>query len=157
MAQYTSDATSIAKWFVVRANNEFVDDGGVAEGITNLKLQKLLYFAQAVSLSVNGKPLFDDAIVAWQFGPVVPVIYKLFKVFGNNPVSIDKKVEGLSVEVTALLEDVWSVYGKYSAHELVSITHNHLPWQKAYNASASDKTISIESVKEYYADYYHRT
>ena len=151
---YTTNALSVAKWFVTRANNEFVDEGGVAEGLTNLKLQKLLYFAQAISLSLNNKPLFEDKIEAWKFGPVVPAVYQALKQFGNQPVMIEGTTSELSAEVSALLEDVWSLYGKFASHELVNITHNHLPWKKAYLSENKDNEITIDSLKEYYASYY---
>jgi len=154
MSPYTTDAMSIAKWFVDRANSEYVDKGGVAEGLTNLKLQKLLYFAQAASLSLKDKPLFEEKIEAWEFGPVVPDVYRALKTFENKPVEITAATQGLSPEVVSLLEDVWNIYGKFAAYELVNITHNHLPWKKAYNSAETDNEIKKEDLKAYYANYY---
>lgn len=151
--QYTTDAIAIAKWFVDRANKEFVDEG-VSEGLTNLKLQKLLYFAQAVSLSLKDKPIFKEKIMAWKFGPVVAEVYHALKDFKNGPVEITGKTESLTPEAASLLEDVWSVYGKYAAHELVNITHNHLPWKSVYFSDKEDKEITVDNLKAYYADYY---
>jgi len=151
---YTTDAMTVAKWFVDRANSEFIDEGGVAEGLTNLKLQKLLYFSQAVSLSLKGEPLFDDKIVAWKFGPVVPTVYEALKIYGNNPVAITVETQELSSEAATLLEDVWNIYGKFAAHELVNIVHNHNPWKKVYYSDSADKEIKKEDIKEYYAKYY---
>ncbi|MFH1620548.1 MAG: type II toxin-antitoxin system antitoxin SocA domain-containing protein [Patescibacteria group bacterium] len=155
MSTYTTDAMSIAKWFVDRANKEFVDEDGVSEGLTNLKLQKLLYFAQAVSLSLKDQPLFNDKIEAWKFGPVIPVVYHALKEFENAPVKITSATQEISPEVASLLENVWSVYGKFSAHELVNITHNHLPWKEVYLSGGKNNEITAESIKKYYADYYH--
>ena len=61
--------------------NFFIDlYNSVPEGqVTNLSLNKLLYFAQGHSLAENGKPLFDEPIEAWQYGPVVPSVYHTFK------------------------------------------------------------------------------
>lgn len=152
---YTTNALSIANWFVDRANSEFVDDGGIAEGLTNLKLQKLLYFAQAVSLSLNDTLLFHDEIEAWKFGPVVPSVYRALKVFGNAPVTMTTDgISALSTEITSLLEDVWSLYGKFASHELVNITHNHLPWKQMYLSGIINGEITPESIKTYYANYY---
>lgn len=157
MPTYTTDAISVAKWFVDRANNEFVDEGGVAEGLTNLKLQKLLYFAQAVSLSVKNQPLFNDKIEAWKFGPVVPTVYQVLKAYSNSPVEITSQTQEMPTEAATLLEDVWNVYGKFSAHELVNISHNHLPWKNVYLSGASEKEITQDSIKAYYKDYYRLT
>lgn len=145
---------SVAKWFVDRAGKEFVDEGGVSEGLTNLKLQKLLYFAQAASLSLKDKPLFNDRIEAWKFGPVVPTVYQALKSFGNEPVKMTGPAQDVSSEVAVLLEDVWGVYGKFSAHELVNITHNHLPWKEVYDSGSADNEIKTENMRRYYADYY---
>ncbi len=148
-------ALSIAKWFVDRADKEFVDDNGLSEGLTNLKLQKLLYFGQAVSLSLRKVPLFEDKIEAWKFGPVVPAVYDFLKVFGNKPVTITANTEEIDAETAGLLEDVWSVYGKFSAHELVNISHSHLPWKEIFlSGSENSGEITQERIKEYYTDYY---
>ncbi len=154
MPQYTTDAMSVAKWFVDRANSEFVDEGGVAEGLTNLKLQKLLYFAQAACLSLKDEPLFTDKIEAWKFGPVVPSVYHVLKNFGNQPVKISSPTKEVSHEAGLLLEDIWSVYGKFSAHELVNITHNHLPWRRVYESEDENNEITNESLKQFYLNYF---
>lgn len=51
--------------------------------ISNLKLQKILYFVQAYFLIQRGLPCFKEKIEAWDFGPVVPVAYKEFKKFAG--------------------------------------------------------------------------
>ena len=63
-------ALDVAKWFLTY--NKIMMDSDGAEYISNLKLQKLLYYAQGTFLAVTGFPLFDDAIEAWTHGPVVP-------------------------------------------------------------------------------------
>ena len=64
MAKHT--AAEAAKWFLARNRITAEEAGG--EYISNLKLQKLLYYAQGCFLAVTGKPLFSDPIVAWQHG-----------------------------------------------------------------------------------------
>ena len=71
----------IANFFIKIANSE--NEGS----ITNMKLNKLLYFAQAWSLTKYGEPLFEEEIQAWQHGPVVPSIYKAFRICGYNPIN----------------------------------------------------------------------
>ena len=53
------------------------------EDLTNLKLQKLVYYAQGIHLAIYGKPLFNEAIKAWEHGPVVPELYRK-----NNSITI---------------------------------------------------------------------
>ena len=61
-------AENVAKYVIYLASQAFVGDNKEREGITNLKLQKVLYFAQAYYLSKIGKPLFSDNIEAWEYG-----------------------------------------------------------------------------------------
>jgi uncharacterized phage-associated protein len=61
-------AENIAKYLIYLASQAFVGDNKERESITNLKLQKILYFAQAYYLSKVGKPLFIDNIEAWAHG-----------------------------------------------------------------------------------------
>jgi len=72
-------ALDIAKYFITLANPETEDF------ITNLKLQKLLYYAQGFHLALFGKPLFRESLEAWQYGPVVPEIYRIYKQYGSSP------------------------------------------------------------------------
>lgn len=57
-----SNALDVAKWFLVRNVEE---EANGADGISNLKLQKLLYYAQGCTLALTNEPLFDESIVAW--------------------------------------------------------------------------------------------
>ena len=59
------DVKDIANWFLIY--NSYMETNQGADGISNLKLQKLLYFAQAWSIMKKGKPLFRDRIEAWSF------------------------------------------------------------------------------------------
>ncbi|BDR52193.1 hypothetical protein KIM372_01000 [Bombiscardovia nodaiensis] len=60
-------AIDVADFFVIAAQEDHAD------GMTNMKVNKLLYFAQAASLRKSGKPLFDDPIEAWQLGRLSPM------------------------------------------------------------------------------------
>ena len=57
-------------------------------GISNLKLQKILYFIQAYFLmsTLNHTACFQDVIEAWDFGPVVPSVYHEFKQYGAGDI-----------------------------------------------------------------------
>lgn len=100
------------------------------EAITNLKLQKLLYYAQAWHLVFTDQPLFLDRIEAWVHGPVVPTVFRRFRDCGWSP--IDGSVEPESdKEVLNLLNSVLESYGGYSATELERLTHTETPWLAA--------------------------
>lgn len=139
-------ASEVAKWFL--AHNRIVTDEEGAECISNLKLQKLLYYAQGCFLAVTDKVLFDDDIVAWQHGPVVESIYQQYK--GNKAEGIVFNEEfdfsSFSKEENELLTEVYDVFGQYSAWKLRNMTHNETPWKE----TPQNAVIPIEKIKEYF-------
>lgn len=121
------------------------------DNITNLKLQKLLYYAQAWYLVNFDKPLFEDNIEAWQYGPVVREVYITFNKYQNKPISkFDKKaIDKLTAEQVDYLKEFCAYFMKFSASELVSMTHSEQPWIEAFEQGAQT-VISIETMKTYY-------
>lgn len=123
-----NDAIDIAKFIICLAQ----DNGDL---ITNLKLQKLLYYAQAWYLvNFNNQKLFQDDIQAWQYGPVVPSVYSEFSKFGRNPIILDdKECDSLDLTDTIkeYLSDFCENFLRFSATELVGMTHNERPWKEA--------------------------
>ncbi len=102
--------------------------------MTNLKLQKLVYFAQALSLVKNKKALFEDEFEAWDLGPVIPSLYQKHK-NGKEPITeVDKnfRLDEFSQEDLDVLLNTMAIYGSYSAHKLVEMTHvDGGPWCNA--------------------------
>ncbi len=122
------------------------DSGG--ELITNLKLQKLLYYQQGFHLAVFGTPLFEESIEAWAYGPVVPQVYQIYKKYGNQglkfkgePISLEEKEEDL-------FNEVMNVYGSYSAIGLMNMTHSETPWKTTEIGSQS--IIPHEKMQHYF-------
>lgn len=147
----------VADWFVSRANIEREENFG--EGISNMKLQKILYFAQAAHLSLEGSALFSEEIYAWQYGPVVDEVYHAYKGAQRTPIKTTKSDnhKSLSADITAFLEEIWQLFGKYSAAKLVEMTHAHVPWKSVYVVGARDVVITKKSIKDYYQNVFVRT
>lgn len=105
-----------------------------AEGLTHLKLQKLLYYAQGFHLAIFGQPLFPDEIQAWDHGPVVSSMWAVFRQYGNMPIPAPEGdcVTSLTEEQRDLLNDVWNAYGQFSAWKLRNMTHAETPWRNTY-------------------------
>ena len=108
--------------------------------LTNLKLQKILYFAQAEVLKKSkGKALlFPDDIEAWKYGPVVPTVYDWLKTCGSFTISsFDIELEDASTigeSNRTILKAIWDNYNKYSASYLVRLTHRPgSPWSLVFN------------------------
>lgn len=138
-------ALTIAKWFVAWAEEDDADR-------SNLKIQKLLYYAQGYFLKLFGRPLFNDAMEAWSHGPVVPVVYREFKNFGSGDVSLAEDdpfdFEDVDKETTKFLMRVWKTYGGYGAWNLRNMTHEERPWQVAFKQKAGRHEISLDLMKE---------
>lgn len=120
-------------------------------GISNLKLQKILYFIQAGFLiDEPSRCCFDEKIEAWDFGPVVPEAYREYKQFGgsdipnattgNDPISdADKK----------LIDTIIDSFADYTATDLVSLTHRQAPWLSVY-VPHKNHEITPKAIKEYF-------
>lgn len=135
-------------------------NGGV---ISNLKLQKILYFIQGTYLSTAGKLCFPDLIHAWEFGPVIPEVYYEFKRFGSNSIptihtiyssrheaglpkcwAYEDKIEG--TEDAFVINTVINSIGQYSTTVLGDIIYDHGAWTKA--RETEDKIICWEDLKD---------
>jgi uncharacterized phage-associated protein len=141
-------AMTIAKWFVDWADADDAD-------LSNLKLQKLLYYAQGHHLAESGGPLFDEDIQAWSHGPVVPSVYHAFKGFGAAPVSLadDDPFEWDDVgsPSSQFLAKVWNTYGGIAAWKLRNMTHAEPPWFDHFNEDERYVVIPKEEIRDYFA------
>ena len=128
---------------------EFYDDND--EPITNMMLNKLLYFAQGHYLVEYGEPLFEDAIEAWKYGPVVPKIYDKYKVCGSKARLFPEEgvwsSQHLSPETMALLAAVANQYRSLSGFGMSQLTHKTgSPWSLVYDRKNQHKPISTDSI-----------
>ena len=116
----------VANTLLMYAENS---DGG--DLMSNMKLQKMLYYQQGFHLAMFGTPLFDDEIEAWMYGPVVPSVYDAYKAHGRDgiPANKEKEFSFNDEKEAALFEEVFKVYGKFSAIGLMHMTHNESPWK----------------------------
>lgn len=105
-------------------------DNDAGDLISNLKLQKLLYYQQGFHLAYFGEPLFEEEIEAWLYGPVVPCVYDHFKSYGNKGIEHSGEIITLSgIHEEALFREVYKIYGSYSAIGLMEMTHQETPWR----------------------------
>lgn len=136
-------------------------------GISNLKLQKILYFIQAYFLIEESHPCFQEKIEAWDFGPVVPEAYQEYKQYGacnippitsyiyfdNQNIWNSRRVayvdNSISLKDKKLIDSVVDKFSNYSANDLVALTHSQSPWIDAYVPYANNE-ITLRSIKEYF-------
>jgi uncharacterized phage-associated protein len=119
--------------------------------ISNLKLQKLLYFVQAEFLVSTGNACFPEEIEAWDFGPVVPEAYHKYKVFGslNIPAMGHTMEFEIAEQARRLIDGIVDALAQYPASQLVEITHRQRPWKAVYSPYTRN-VISKASIKEFF-------
>jgi uncharacterized phage-associated protein len=143
------DSLNVARYFIIRA----YEDGIEAE-MTNMKVQKLLYYAQSLHLALYNEPLFAEEIQAWRYGPVCPPAYKFYSEFEAKQLPIPDKESLLQLprEKKELLEEIWEYFGGYHAYKLSDMTHLEFPWKKARKGlppqASSTEPIQLNDMKE---------
>jgi uncharacterized phage-associated protein len=163
------NATTVANEFLKIARDK-------GEAITSMKLQKLVFYAHGWSLALANEPLICNRIEAWDYGPVIPDLYQVFKVYGNEPITApaqewvvrDKKM----VLITPMLETcpeeiermgaqkiiarVWQQYGRFTAARLSNATHAPgTPWAQVYKSGERNILIPNPVIKTYFESLIH--
>jgi len=121
-----------------------------------MKLLKLVYIMHGWHLGFTGKPLINDTIEAWKYGPVIPELYHTIKRFGTSPVDpqlIDLYVKNeLDPETSQFVTRIWNIYGEMSGIELSARTHMEgTVWSKTYTGGFN-VVMTNDSIKEHYED-----
>jgi uncharacterized phage-associated protein len=138
---------------VIEVANSVVAECDAERGeiISNLKLQKMLYYLQGFFIAIFDKKLFNEPIVAWTYGPVVVVAYRHFKKFGKGAIQLkrnEKKIILFGKEYN-LFKNVMKEYGQFSAIKLMEMTHEEPPWKATFN-ECPRKEITYNRLKEYF-------
>ena len=147
-----------------RVANFFLDKSP----LTQMKLHKLLFYAHGWHLGFKSKPLLDEVLEAWTYGPVVPSIYSEFRGFGSRLIDIPAywvnpetghfepvpPIESDEGYAGRLLERVWEVYREFTALQLSAMTHRpDSPWSKAregYSGVVRYPEIQNKLIKKYF-------
>lgn len=146
-------ANEIADWFLRNVDTESGDT------ISHLKLQKLVYYAQAWHYTLFNTPLFEEKIEAWMHGPVVRSIYDRFKdvaVYSQIDINtLQLEAPEISGKSLDLLSEIREIYGEHSAKYLEDLTHEEDPWIIARNGIPNyaycEQEITLSSMKEFYS------
>ena len=122
------DPLNAAEYFIVRAYEDNTD-----ADMTNMKLQKLLYYAQSLHLALYDEPMFEAEIQAWRYGPVCPPAYEYYRDYEYEqlPIPTGDSFSDTPDEIKNLLEETWNIFGVHSAYSLRDMTHLESPWLSA--------------------------
>lgn len=121
------------------------------EYITNLKLQKLLYYVQAVSLKAYGRKAYPEKILAWSYGPIVNEVYQKYKKNHAEEITVKETVHSVSPGLMNIIENVIDTYGSFDANKLINFTHEEEPWK---NTKVNNE-IDIQLIKSYFDKVYN--
>ena len=145
-----ADITDVADWFLLKGN------------MSNKKIQKLCYYAEAWSLTLLDQDIANHSeFEAWVHGPVNRTLYQAFKGYGWHELKITNREEVMArmkklftPERIEVLEAVWDTYGEYGADQLEALTHTERPWLEQRvglgKFESSHSIISATTMKEYY-------
>ena len=142
-------ALDVAKYFISKS----YEKGNCT--LTQKKVQKLVYYAQAWCLIFLDRTMFDDELQAWVHGAVALSVRNEYRghSYKNIPNSIEFNVNWTTDE-KKVLDEVWRIYGFLSADDLEDLNHSEMPWLNArVGLSSCEKSTEIihhEDMKYYY-------
>ncbi len=111
--------------------------------VTNMQIQKLMYFTEAYYMNLtNAEELYNCNFNAWAFGPVSIPLYKEFRNFGKNPITLTEEQEKQGKEISqdkkTLLNYIYEIFGNLSGIQLMKLTHiPNSPWSNVWERNGN--------------------
>ena len=112
----TYDVSDVAR-FIVR---KYIED---RNPVTNMKLQKMLYYAWVRYYQRSGEYLFRDCIYAWKYGPVVPKVHREYRIYAGMPILRSEEPAEMDRRTTDFLIEFADGHKDFTASRLVNLTH----------------------------------
>lgn len=145
-------ANDVASYLISLRNSD--EKTGKHFSLSNLKLQKLLYFCQGLHFAVdNREPLIEDSnFEAWPYGPVIPTIYSRFSKYGQNDIPLNEATNyNLNEQQINTINLVWNLLKNRHAFDLVDATHvEDSPWYNVYHNQNDNNTIDNAAIQNYF-------
>lgn len=126
-----------------------------AASVTPMQLLKLVYIAHGYMLGRHGRPLLTENVEAWEYGPVVPSLYRAIKSYKNSPVERVPAApsHAFDADEAEVIESVAQTYGKYSGVVLSAATHKPgTPWHQTWAQWGRSSAISNDLIEAFYSD-----
>ena len=127
--------------------------------LTPMQIIKLVYISHGFSLAMLRRPLLNEEVEAWRYGPVIPSLYRRFKKFGSRevdellpPAFFGLRTEQLDPQDKQLLDAVFDKYGNLNGIQLSHLTHRRgTPWAESYSPDELGTPIDNALIKTHYA------
>jgi uncharacterized phage-associated protein len=133
-------AIEVARWILHEAASQKIV-------LSHMQLQKILYYAQGYNLGMSGEKLFEDPIMAWEHGPVVPTVYRHYRHYGNQKIFSPDHVT-IPDDIQEFIRLIVSEKGNLSASALRRATHEEMP----YSTTPRNEEISSQKLEEFFVD-----
>lgn len=129
-------------WLAKQSNNP----------VTPMQLLKLVYICHGWMTGLYSRPLIREYAEAWQYGPVIPVLYRRFRSYGGGYISESpEKPVCFDPAEESIIEQVWKHYGRMSGVQLSSLTHQKgTPWEITWNMRGPSCSISNDLIEQHY-------
>jgi uncharacterized phage-associated protein len=162
-------AIAVVNYFIERGAHEGIK-------LSPMKLQKLVYFAHGWFLAVTGKPLIEESVEVWKYGPVIRKVYHELKHHGSSPVvtpietteyAFTRQPDGTAdfvvttavpvlpprsedtARLYAVLDRVWDIYKQFTAKQLSDMTHEKgSPWERTVERNGGRIIMSQDISQE---------
>lgn len=136
-----SGVLMVAAYLCSRYEKEF------GEKIDEMKLHKLMYFAQRESLIRTGEPLFRATFRGWKYGPVLKELREPYR----NPELLPKVKEKDAAALAPVMDVIFSEYAGKDSMSLSRLTHGEISWKKSRKgispAENSDKPMNLGDIR----------
>lgn len=143
------DARQVANFILDRASEE-------GRPLTHLALQKILYFSHAWHLGKYNERLIGQRFEAWQYGPVIRVIFDQLKVYKDQPINsrlqivdpelgqFQNAIYDFDPELSKFLSNIYSYYGRIDPRKLIDLTHEtDGPWEKVWIRGSGTSVVGM--------------
>ncbi|AWY21255.1 DUF4065 domain-containing protein [Moraxella bovis] len=136
--------------------------------LTPMQILKLVYIAHGWSYGFFNKPLIDDTIEAWKYGPVIPELYQTIKKYGNTEITQDISYPWLGIgnilnnnqlddDQQKVVNFVYKKYGHFDGIQLSMLTHqNNTPWSEIFNPHSWGDVIPNHTIHKHYKQLYNQ-
>jgi uncharacterized phage-associated protein len=138
--------------------NRFLDLAKIDRNpLTPMQLLKLVYIAHGWMLGIYSRPLIDEKVQAWQYGPVIPDLYAHVRKYRGATITdkINTSFFGgdrqLDADEQSIVDQVYEAYKGYSGPQLSRMTHaDGTPWHLTYERGSFGKVIPVDLIEDHY-------
>jgi len=124
--------------------------------MTNLTLQKALYYVQGFYKAFFNRFMFEEQCEAWVHGPVYPSVWANFKKYSEDYPCVEFQDDWLSDAEKEVVDNIARHACCYSGKTLETFTHKEMPWLKTRGNLPADERSNAVISKELIGDYFSR-